>query len=126
MGINTSVGRSRRLVTPPVLLLTIILLSGAWTCFAAIHVTEEQAKKAAVTKPLPVMSPISRQLKLSGRVQLEVHIAESGGVEEVKVLLGNPILAVDATNAVKRWKFEPFTEAGAPAKAVTTIMFEFK
>jgi len=108
------------------LLLAITMLSCAWTCLAEVRVTEDQAKKAAVTKPLPVMSPISRQLKLAGRVQLEVHVAESGGVEEVKVILGNPILAVDATNAVKRWKFEPFTEAGAPAKAVTTITFEFK
>jgi TonB family protein len=114
---------SRR--TLPVLSLSIFMLGG-WACWAAVRVPEAQAKKAAVVKPLPVLSPMCRQLRVTGRVELEVHISEGGEVESVKTVMGNPMLAVDATNAVKRWKFEPFTEGGAPAKAVTNLSFDFK
>jgi TonB family protein len=107
-------------------LVVAMLLVGGWTCNGEVKVSEADAKRAAVVKPMPALSPVARQLKLSGHVELEVHISEAGGVDSVKPVVGNPVLVGDATAAVKRWKFAPFTADGAPAKAVTAISFDFK
>ena len=107
-------------------LVVSMLLVGGWTCNGEVKVSEAEAKRAAVVKPMPVVSPVARQLKLSGHVELEVHISEAGGVESVKPVVGNPVLVGDATLAVKKWKFAPFTADGAPTKAVTAISFDFK
>ncbi len=69
---------------------------------------------------------MARQLKLSGRVELQVTIGTSGLVESVRPLAGNPLLVECGVAAVKRWKFTPFMQDGVPASAVTTLSFEFK
>jgi TonB family protein len=91
-----------------------------------LQITESQAKHAAIESPAPSISPMARQMKLTGRVELAVLINEKGAVAETKVMTGNPILASSASLAVRRWKFTPFIENGAPSKAATTLSFEFK
>jgi len=105
--------------------LILMFLSAALKA-EPLQVTEAQAKHAAIDKPAPSISPMARQMKLSGKVELAVVIDEKGAVSDVKVTTGNPILASSATGAVRKWKFTPFTEGGAPAKATTTLTFEFK
>jgi outer membrane biosynthesis protein TonB len=36
------------------------------------------------------------------------------------------MLTPAVVTAVKRWKFTPFTQDGAPSKAVTQLTFDFK
>jgi protein TonB len=91
-----------------------------------LHVTQADAIKAAVAKPQPDYPAMARQLKLQGRVEVEVSISPSGTVEEAKILTGNPALTGAASNAVRRWKFEPFTSDGKPVRATAIIAFNFK
>jgi TonB family protein len=93
---------------------------------AEIRVSEADAKKAAVDKPAPTLNLTARQLKLSGKVELSVSIDEQGNVTNVQIANGNPVLGAGAVAAVKKWRFTPFTENGAPAKANTVLTFEFK
>jgi TonB family protein len=92
---------------------------------AVVTVSEGDAKKAAIKKPLPVVSPVARQLNLHGHVELALEIDEQGSVTNVKCVSGNPVLAAGAVTAVKDWKFTPFQDNGTPAKATTTLSFEF-
>lgn len=85
-----------------------------------------QAVKAAVTKPAPVYPPMGKSLRLEGSVELHAYISEAGTVEKVETLSGNPILVRSATEAVKRWKFTPFTDDGKPVKATAVMTFDFK
>jgi protein TonB len=85
-----------------------------------------EAVKAATVKPSPEYSAIARQMKVSGRVEVEITVAPSGEVESVRALSGNPLLTTSAIAAVKKWKFTPFTENGAAAKAVIALSFDFK
>jgi protein TonB len=96
------------------------------TCGAAVKVPEAEAKRAAIEKPAPAISALAQQLKISGRIELEVTIAATGSVEAVKPLTGNPLLMESAMTAVKKWRFRPFLENGAATSAVTTLTFEFK
>ena len=90
------------------------------------RLTQEEAVKAAVTKPQPDYPAMARQLKIQGRVELEVSIDTSGAVENVKVLAGNPVLAGPVSNTVKHWHFEPITSDGKVVRAVTDLSFTFK
>ena len=89
------------------------------------RVTQAEALKAATAKPQPDYPPIARQLKIEGRVDLEVSISPSGGVDDVKILTGNPALTGAAVNAVKRWRFDPFTSEGKPVPALAVVSFTF-
>jgi TonB family protein len=89
------------------------------------HVTQEEAVNAAISRPQPEYPAVARQLKLQGRVEIEVSITTTGSVEDVKVLTGNPALTGAAVNAVKRWRFEPFTSKGKAVRAVAIMNFTF-
>ncbi len=93
---------------------------------AEVRVPMGEAMKSAVSKPTPEYSPVARQMKVTGHVEVEATVATDGSVESVKVLTGNPLLTNSAVNAVKRWKFAPFTQNGEPAKALTILSFDFK
>jgi protein TonB len=65
-------------------------------------------------------------MKIVGKVMIEVTIDADGNVEDVKVLSGNALLTNAVVNAVKKWKFTPFTANGAATKAVAALDFDFK
>lgn len=106
-------------------LLALITCSFSQLGSAQIRVSEAEGKKNIVSKVEPEFPAIAKQLNLSGRVEVDLHVDESGQVEKVDVVSGNPILAGAATSAAKRWKFQPFEADGKPAKAVVRIAFSF-
>jgi protein TonB len=101
----------------------MLLTAGA---YGEIRVGSAEAVKAATSKPQPVYSPVARQMKVAGRVEVEAMVDESGKVESVKAVNGNPLLTQSAVSAVQKWKFTPFTADGKPTKAIATISFEFR
>lgn len=105
------------------------LLFGAATIGSAQtvkHVNHAEAMSAAVQKVAPEYSGMARQLKLTGNVEVNVFISEDGKVEKVESVSGNPVLFRSAEDAVKKWKFTPFTEDGKAVKAVAAMSFSFK
>lgn len=107
--------------------LVVMLCAGqAFTQDAPRRITQTEAIKSALSKPQPEYPPIAHQLKVEGRVDLEVSIAPDGTVENVKILTGDATLTGAAVNALKRWRFEPFAVDGKPGRAVAVISFTFK
>ena len=74
----------------------------------------------------PEYPVIARQLKIEGAVELEAIVAENGVVEKVNIVSGNPVLTRPASDAVKKWKFAPFTSDGKPVKAAVPVSLSFK
>ena len=107
--------------------LTILLLAGGslWAADPALRVAEADAKKAAIQKPAPEYPMVARQLKVTGKVNLDVLIADDGSVAEVRIVSGTPILTKPAVDAVKKWRFRPFQADGKPAAALASLSFEF-
>jgi TonB family protein len=62
---------------------------------------------------------------LQGQVVVKVLVSETGAVESVEVVRGDPILAKAALSAAKKWKFKPFIRGGKAIKASTEIPFDF-
>jgi len=104
-------------------LLALVFATGL---SADIHVNMQEAIKNATSKPAPEYTAVAKQMKVSGRVELEVTIDTDGSVENVKALTGNPLLTGSAVSAVKKWKFTPFTANGQATKAVASLTFDFK
>jgi protein TonB len=89
-------------------------------------VSKSEGLSAATTKVQPDYPPVARQLKIEGPVELEAVVTESGAVEKVNIVSGNPVLTRPAADAVKRWKFTPFTSDGKPVKALVPVALNFK
>ncbi|HJT87781.1 MAG TPA: energy transducer TonB [Bryobacteraceae bacterium] len=109
---------------------TILFLSGVIAAPAAagdsIHVSRQEAVKAATTRVEPEYSTVARQLKLEGEVKVDVVINEEGAVDEITPISGNPVLAQCVKEALKRWKFTPFKVDGKSVKATAPFSFTFK
>jgi protein TonB len=80
----------------------------------------------ATTKVQPEYPAMAKQLKIEGQVELEAIVTETGAVEKVNIVSGNPVLTRPAVDAVKRWKFSPFLADGKAVKAVVPLSMNFK
>jgi TonB family protein len=67
----------------------------------------------------------AREQKLQGQVVVRAFVSETGDVEKVEEVSGDPMLAKAAIDAVKNWKFKPFIRNGKPVKASTKLSFNF-
>lgn len=88
-------------------------------------ITPSEAMSAVVTKIAPEYPSLAKQLKIAGAVELDVVIAENGSVEAVTPISGNPVLTRPASEAVKKWKFKPFTQDGAAVRAQAAVRINF-
>ena len=107
-----------------VCLLVIAAVAGA-ADGAPKKVTMSEAMGAVVTKVPPEYPSLAKQLKITGAVELDVLIAENGAVEAVTPISGNPVLTKPAAEALKKWKFKPFQQDGAPVKAQAALKINF-
>jgi TonB family protein len=63
----------------------------------------------------------ARKLQISGTVRLEATVTADGKVRDTKVIGGSPLLVQEATNAVKKWRYED-----APKETVETVEVVFQ
>lgn len=111
-------------------------LRGVWFLFAAIALStanisispvktlaqdtsadvKDHGGRKVKTSVKPSYPDVARQLHITGTVRLEATVAPDGKVRDTRVLGGSPLLAQEATNAVKKWKYED-----APKETVETV-----
>jgi len=60
-----------------------------------------------------------------GTVILEVHLSESGEIEQVRVLNDIPPLTRQAEQAIAQWKFRPARLGDRPVPSVVPVAFTF-
>ena len=82
---------------------------------ASADVKEHGGRKVK-TSVKPAYPDLARQLHITGTVRLEATVAADGKVRDTRVLGGSPLLAQEATTAVKKWKYED-----APKETVETV-----
>jgi TonB family protein len=66
-----------------------------------------RAERKAVDKVPAVYPEIARRYDIRGVVKLEVVVRADGSVKSAAVLGGSPVLIKAATDAVRKWRFEP-------------------
>lgn len=82
------------------LTLTALLSLSSSNC----RETEQPKVVRAVS---PFYSAVPASAGMQGEVQIEATVDSEGKVSAVRTIIGNKLLAADATRAVQRWLFEP-------------------
>jgi TonB family protein len=77
---------------------------------------KEHGGRKVKTSVKPDYPDVARKLHITGTVRLEATVAPDGKVRDTRVVGGSPMLAQEATNAVKKWKYEE-----APKETVETV-----
>lgn len=91
-----------------------------------VRVSESEARKQLATKVDPEYPPMAKQMRLSGRVQVDCFIDQLGNVEKVQMVNGNALFSSAITAAMKKWKFRPIEANGKATNAVASFVFDFK
>lgn len=80
----------------------------------------------ATQKVNPVYPAQAKTMRMTGVVKIEVTVDENGQVATVENTSGPSLLQRAATDALKKWKFKPFTgKDGQPIKATGFVSFNF-
>jgi TonB family protein len=85
----------------------------------------DSTKLEPIDRPKPIYPPEARQQGIQGQVLMKVVVSETGDVDSVEVISGDPALTQAAVDAVKQWKFKPFIKNGKPVKAFAKIPVNF-
>jgi protein TonB len=91
-----------------------------------VQVPAEEMQKLLVHRVDPEYPAAARQEKVQGVILLDVVVGRDGSVLETRALNGPDVLARAAMDALRWWKFEPYSVQGKPAVVETTVVVEFK
>jgi protein TonB len=73
----------------------------------------------------PQYPAIARQIRLQGDVIIRAVISRAGAIEQATVVSGSPLLASAALDAVKQWRYRPYSLNGEPVEVETQITVKF-
>jgi TonB family protein len=80
----------------------------------------DAGKRKVRSKVAPEYPELARRMNLTGKVKIEATISADGRVTNTTVIGGSPVLVGAATDALKKWRFEP-----AAKDTTEVIEFEF-
>jgi TonB family protein len=73
----------------------------------------------------PLYPAAARQAHIEGSVLLRAVIGKDGNASNLRVLSGHPQLIQAALNAVRQWRFTPYSTSGEPVDATAQIDVRF-
>jgi TonB family protein len=82
--------------------------------------SQDSAKRKVKTKTVPDYPELARQMNVAGKVKIEATISPDGRVTNTKVIGGSPLLVGAATEALKKWRYEP-----AAKESTEVVEFDF-
>jgi protein TonB len=82
--------------------LMLGLAAAAFCQDGAKKLTRAEALTLAVSKVEPEYPAMAKQLRINGSVELEALVSESGAVEKVTIVNGNPILTKAGVEALMK------------------------
>lgn len=91
-----------------------------------IEVPEDFADDQVVHRVHPTYPKQARTKKLQGTVVLQAVINKQGKVDSLQLVSGDPQLAQAAAEAVKQWRYKPYSRNGEPADFQTKVSVDFK
>ena len=91
-----------------------------------LRISQGVSQGLVIKKVQPQYPQAAQQMRIQGAVQLEATISKTGDITNLKVVSGDPILARAATDAVRKWKYNPYFLNGEPVEIQTGITVNFK
>ena len=78
-----------------------------------------------VEKPEAVYPPQAREARIQGTVRFNVMIGADGRVENATLAAGHPLLVPAATEAVRRYRYQPTLLNGSPVQVISQVDVPF-
>lgn len=91
-----------------------------------VEVPEDYADDQIVRRVHPVYPKQAKAKKLHGTVVLQAIVNKQGKVDSLQLVSGDPLLAQAAADAVKLWRYKPYSHNGEPADFQTRVTVDFK
>jgi TonB family protein len=86
----------------------------------------QKVSQALLLKTVPPVYPDeARYGRIQGQVVLQVQIDKDGEVQQATLVSGHPLLAPAAIQAVKQWKYKPYTLEGQALAVETRVTVNF-
>jgi periplasmic protein TonB len=95
------------------------------TISAPLRISEGVAQGFLVRQVQPVYPPLARQARIQGAVLLQAIIGKDGSIENLRLVSGHPMLAPAAIQAVRQWRYRPYTLNRQPVEVQTEITVNF-
>ena len=92
----------------------------------AVILSSQGAEKRLIRRQPPVYPAEARKQRVEGTVVLKAVVSEGGKVEGVRLVEGDPTLAVAAISAVKQWRYRPYLRDGKPRPFQTVVLVDFQ
>jgi TonB family protein len=92
----------------------------------AIILSSKGAEKRLVLQVPPTLPIGARALGPQGTIVLKTVVDDSGKVESVLLIEGNPALADAAIHAVKQWRYRPYVRDGKRVPFQTVVLVDFQ
>jgi len=90
-----------------------------------VRVSSGVAQGLLVHQIAPQYPPLARQARIQGTVVLQAVIGKDGTVQGLHVISGHPMLTQAAMEAVKQWRYRPYSLNGEPVEVDTQINVNF-
>jgi periplasmic protein TonB len=90
------------------------------------EVPEDYADDQVIHRVHPAYPNAARVRKLQGSVVLQAIINKQGKVDSLQLVSGDPLLAQAAADAVKQWRYKPYSHNGDPVEFQTRVTVDFK
>jgi TonB family protein len=68
---------------------------------------------------------LAKQMKVQGSVILQAYVGADGGIKDLHVVSGNPILVSAAVEAARQWRFSPYLQNGQAVETQAKIQVNF-
>lgn len=91
-----------------------------------VEVPEDYADDQVVRRVHPVYPKQARLKKVQGTVVLQAIVNKQGKVDSLQLVSGDALLAQAAADAVKLWRYKPYSHNGEPADFQTRVTVDFK
>ena len=78
-----------------------------------------------IRKIQPVYPPLARSARIQGAVVLQAVISKEGIIENLRLSSGHPMLVLAAIDAVKQWRYRPYSLNSEPVEVETQITVNF-
>ncbi len=86
-----------------------------------VNVSAGVAIGLLIQKTTPVYPPIAKTARVSGTVVLQAIISKAGTIDDLHVVSGPEMLREAALNAVRNWRYKPYTLNNQPIEVETTV-----
>ena len=87
--------------------------------------SEEVSATRLIRRVEPEYPPEAREQHIQGEVKLDVQIGGEGAIHNIQVVEGDPLLAGAAVEAVRRWRYRPYSVNGHPVEMQSRITLRF-